>query len=148
MKLAVVNGPNLNMLEYREKDLYGDLSYDQLLDLIDQEISKYPEIQMWESYQSNSEGELVDFIQGIVIDQFDAIIINPAAYSHYSIAILDALLMFKGIKVEVHLSDVMFREDYRKVLLTKQACDHFIYGQGVDSYLKAVQYIVEEYKSK
>lgn len=141
MKIAIINGPNLNMLGYREKEHYGSHTYDQLIELIDQEADQL-EIEQIEYFQSNHEGAIIDYLHEITLDDFDGLIINPAAYSHTSIAILDALLIFKGYKIEVHLSDVLNREDFRRNLVTAQGCDEVISNDGVKVYLKALQKMV------
>jgi len=147
MKIALINGPNLNMLAYRDKSVYGDLSYESLLERMDQEADKL-NIEYLETFQSNHEGEIIEYIQGLVKSKFDGILINPGAFAHYSIAILDALQMFHGVVVECHLSDVRKRESYRQVLITAEACDQFICGKGIDSYVEGLHYIVETISKK
>ncbi len=140
MKLMVINGVNMNMLAYRETDIYGAFSYEELVGIIkDYARGKVEEI---EFFVSNFEGEIVEQIHKAAIEKYDAIIINPAAFSHYSYAIHDALLIFQGIKVEVHLSDVKNRDEFRKNLVTAHASDHVISGFQEKSYLKAIDYIL------
>lgn len=137
MKILIINGVNLNMLGIREPDIYGTTTYEALVTY----VNNYYECDF---FQSNSESKIVTKIQEIVIkNNYDALIINPGAYSHYSIAILDALNMLHIIKVEVHLSDVLKREEFRKNLITARGCEKVISGYGKDSYIKAIEYIKE-----
>lgn len=137
MKIIVINGPNLNMLGYRDQTVYGTMNYQQMCD----HIATNTEHDVI-FYQSNHEGELIDYIHDLIIkDQIDGLVINPGAYTHTSIAIMDALYMVKVPKVEVHLSDINMREDYRKISYTKNACDHSIVGHGVEGYLEAIEFI-------
>ncbi len=138
MKILVINGPNINMLGIREPGVYGSQSYEQLLHLLSiwaQELNV--EI---EHFQSNHEGALVDEIQA-AYGRFDGIIINPAAYTHTSIAILDALKAVALPAVEVHISDVSAREDFRQISYVGQACIHTIMGQGLEGYHQAMIYL-------
>ena len=140
MKLLVLNGPNINMLGIREPGVYGSQSYAELLRLLDawaQELG----IEM-EHYQSNHEGCLVDKIQA-AYGNFDGIVINPAAYTHTSIAILDALKAVALPAVEVHISDVSQREDFRQVSYAGMACVKTIMGQGLDGYRQAMRFLTE-----
>ncbi|MDO5015003.1 MAG: type II 3-dehydroquinate dehydratase [Clostridia bacterium] len=133
MKIIIINGPNMNLLGSRETDIYGNLTYDNLL----QKITNYCEkkdIEV-EFYQSNHEGNLIDKIQQT---KSDAIIINPAAYSHYSIAILDALKAKNLPYVEVHLTDISKREEFRQKSITALSAIKTISGKGFDGYLEAV----------
>ena len=136
MKLAIVNGPNLNMLVYREREHYGSLSYDELIEEIKDNIPK--KITVTTFFQSNSEGAIIDFLHKITKEKYDALIINPGAYAHYSYAIYDALLIFQGYKIEVHLSDIYKREEFRRNLVTAGACHNVISGLGIKSYLNAL----------
>ena len=139
MKIAVINGPNLNLLGKREPEIYGSSTLDELEKVLKDAVhGKNVEI---EFFQSNSEGEIVDFIQKM-IGVADGIIINPGAYSHYSIAILDALRAFPGKVIEVHISNVFARESYRQRLLTAEAADGVIAGFGFESYLFALFYLL------
>lgn len=139
MKIAVINGPNLNLLGKREPDIYGNMTLDDLKKmLIEAAEGKGVEI---EFFQSNSEGEIVSFIQN-AIGWASGIIINPGAYSHYSIAILDALRAFPGKIVEVHISNIFTREDFRQKLVTARAADAVIAGMGFDSYIFALFYLL------
>ncbi len=136
MKLLVINGPNINMLGIREKSIYGTGSYQDLLDL----ISAYcAEADIAVSFfQSNHEGALVDEIQR-AHTRYDGIVINPAAYTHTSIAIADALKAVAIPAVEVHISDVDRREDFRKVSYVRDACIATVSGQGFGGYITAMK---------
>ena len=140
MKLLVVNGPNINMLGVREKEVYGDGTYMDLCNLVDN-YCREKDIEV-EFFQSNHEGEIVDIIQN-AYGNFDGIIINPAAYTHTSIAILDALKAVGIPTVEVHISDVKKREDFRQVSYIREYCKKSIIGFGFKGYLMAVDYLVE-----
>ena len=138
MKILVINGPNINMLGVREKDIYGSKSYDDLVDFVkNAAIEKGIET---EFYQSNHEGNLVDRIQKAYFENFDGIIINPAAYTHTSIAILDALKAVCIKTVEVHLSDISLREDFRRRSFISQVCEKTIVGKGFEGYKEALNY--------
>lgn len=139
-KVLIINGPNLNMLGRRPKEHYGALTLDEINDLIIKENNNAFDL---EFFQSNCEGAIVTKIQEC-LDYF-AIIINPAAYTHTSIAIHDALEMFDGIKVEVHLSHVDEREEFRKVNYVRSVCTHHISGLLEGSYIEAIKYL-KEYK--
>ena len=140
MKILVINGPNLNFLGIREPDIYGKNTFADLLRL----ISAWAEelgVEV-EQYQSNHEGDLVDKIQQ-AYGKFDGIVINPAAYTHTSVAILDALKAVAIPAVEVHISDVDAREPFRHISYAGMACKHTIKGQGFDGYRQAMQWLVE-----
>ena len=138
MKLLVLNGPNINMLGIREPGVYGKQSYTELLRLLD-EWAQELGVEM-EHYQSNHEGCLVDKIQE-AYGKFDGIVINPAAYTHTSIAILDALKAVAIPAVEVHISDVKQREDFRQISYAGKACVKTIMGQGLDGYRQAMEFL-------
>ena len=140
MKILVLNGPNINMLGIREPGVYGSQSYAELLRLLEVWANELG-IEM-EHYQSNHEGCLVDKIQG-AYGNFDGIVINPAAYTHTSIAILDALKAVAIPAVEVHISDVKQREDFRQISYAGKACIKTIMGQGLDGYRQAMVYLKE-----
>lgn len=140
MKLLVVNGPNINMLGIREPEVYGSRTYIDLCNLVDN-YCREKNIEV-EFFQSNHEGDIVDTIQN-AHDNFDGIIINPAAYTHTSIAILDALKAVGIPAVEVHISDVSKREDYRQVSFIREYCKKSIMGFGFKGYLMAVDNLVE-----
>ena len=144
MKLLVMNGPNLNMLGIREKNIYGAETYEDLKALIEKTFAEQG-IE-GEVYQSNHEGALVDRIQQAYFDGTDAIVINPAAYTHTSVAILDALKAVSLPAVEVHISDVKEREDFRQISYAGKACEKTIMGKGFAGYVEAILYLVEKYK--
>ena len=144
MKILVMNGPNLNMLGIREKNIYGAETYDDLKVLVEKTFAEQG-IE-GEIYQSNHEGALVDRIQQAYFDGTDAIVINPAAYTHTSIAILDALKAVSLPAVEVHISDVKEREDFRQISYAGKACEKTIMGKGFAGYVEAIEYLVEKYK--
>lgn len=142
MKILVINGPNINMLGIREPGVYGNQSYQDLLNLLD-ETAKELGLDITH-YQSNHEGYLVDTIQQ-ALGVYDAIVINPAAYTHTSIAILDALKAVRIPAVEVHISDVDSREDFRQISYAGMACVHTIKGQGIAGYKQAIVYLKDHY---
>jgi 3-dehydroquinate dehydratase-2 len=140
MKILVINGPNLNFLGIREKAVYGTQDFEYLLNLLQQKARDCG-IEV-EQFQSNHEGAIIDRIQESYFDGTDGIVINPGAFTHYSYAIRDALASIVVPKVEVHISDITAREEFRKISVTKEVCDHQIYGQGLDGYLQAIDYII------
>lgn len=139
LNFVVINGPNLNMLGVREPDIYGKQTYQDLCN----RICGYAERKgiLIEVLQSNHEGELVDMIQDAL--GVDGIIINPAAYTHTSIAILDALKSVGVPTVEVHISDISKREDYRQISFVREYCKKSIVGHGFDGYLEAIDFLVD-----
>ncbi len=145
MKFVIINGPNLNMLGVREPDKYGRESYEDLIDKIDSYCAD-KKIEA-EFYQSNHEGDLVDRIQKAYYDRADAIVINPGAYTHTSIALLDAVNSVSIPTAEVHISDVEAREDFRRISYIRQACCFTVSGKGTDGYLEAVDYLIGVVKS-
>lgn len=142
MKLLVINGPNLNMLGIREPGIYGTQSFAQLLTLLETWADEY-HVEI-EQFQSNHEGALVDKIQSAYGSK-DGIIINPAAYTHTSVAILDALKAVSLPAVEVHISDLDSREAFRQISYAGLACEKTIKGQGLDGYRQAILYLTEKY---
>ena len=144
MKILVINGPNLNMLGIREKNIYGAETYEDLKTLVEQTFAEQ-DIE-GEIYQSNHEGALVDRIQQAYFDGTNAIVINPAAYTHTSVAILDALKAVSLPAVEVHISDVKEREDFRQISYAGKACEKTIMGKGFAGYVEAIEYLVKKYK--
>ena len=144
MKFLVVNGPNLNFLGIREKGVYGSETYKELVEYIKDVSGKL--IEEIEIKQSNSEGEIIDFLQKAYYDKVDGIIINPGAYTHYSYAIYDALKAVSIPAVEVHLSDIHDREDFRKVSVTATACVKQICGKGKEGYIEGLLYLLEYLK--
>jgi 3-dehydroquinate dehydratase-2 len=142
MKILVMNGPNLNFLGIREKNIYGTQNYDALVKMIREKAAQTGcEIEIW---QSNHEGAMIDKIQEAYYNGTDGIVINPGAYTHYSYAIHDALKSVEQIKkVEIHISDITSREEFRKVSVTAPACDRQIYGHGLEGYLEAIDWILQ-----
>ena len=141
MKIYVINGPNLNMLGIREPDKYGNESYETLI----KSLASYCEERGASAvfYQSNHEGDLVDKIQEAYFEGADGIVINPGAYTHTSIALLDALLSVKIPAVEVHISDLSKREDFRQVSYIRSACQKTITGKGTAGYKEAVDFLMD-----
>ncbi|MCR5264247.1 MAG: type II 3-dehydroquinate dehydratase [Clostridiales bacterium] len=138
LSVLVINGPNINMLGSREPDIYGRTDYQQLVLLIEKWAAELG--MRVECRQSNHEGDIVDWIQDAPAS-FDAIVINPAAYTHTSIAILDALNAVCLPAVEVHISDVTQREDFRQISYAGMACEEHIIGRGVLGYRDALNYL-------
>ena len=138
MKILVLNGPNINMLGIREPDVYGKESFFDLLTLLEK-TGQEENIEITQ-YQSNHEGCLVDKIQE-AYGVFDGIVINPAAYTHTSIAILDALKAVNIPAVEVHISDISRREDFRQISYAGMACMKTIAGHGINGYREAILYL-------
>lgn len=143
MKILVINGPNINMLGIREPDIYGKQTFQNLLSMLTETADELG-IEI-EQYQSNHEGDLVDKIQA-AYGQTQGIVINPAAYTHTSVAILDALKAVGIPAVEVHISNVDAREDFRQISYAGLACEKTIKGQGLDGYRQAIAYLVEKYR--
>lgn len=141
MKILIINGPNLNFLGIREKNIYGTENYDYLLNMI-AEKGKETGCTI-EVFQSNHEGAIIDRIQDAYFDGTEGIVINPGAYTHYSYAIHDALASVTIPKVEIHISDITKREEFRKISVTAPACNKQIYGHGLNGYLEAVDYLLE-----
>lgn len=142
MKILVLNGPNLNMLGIREPAIYGRETYEDVCKKINAFAEKLGvEVEI---FQSNHEGALVDKIQE-AYGKFDGIVINPAAYTHTSVAILDALKAVSIPAVEVHISDVNAREKFRTVSYAGMACEKSVVGHGTDGYTEAVAYLAEKY---
>ena len=145
MKLLIVNGPNLNMLGIRERNLYGAQDYDALCDFLCAQAQRLNvEIEL---FQSNHEGAIVDAIQS-ALGRMDGIVINPAAYTHTSVAILDALKAVALPAVEVHLTDINGRESFRHVSYAGMACEKTFAGLGFEGYRQAVAYLVNRGKEK
>lgn len=137
MNVLVINGPNLNMLGLRPKEHYGALTLDEINNAMKEEAYGKMDLTFM---QSNYEGDIITEIQN-AIGRYDAIIINPGAYTHTSVAIHDALEIFQGVKVEVHLSHVDDREDFRKVNYIRSVCNATFSGKQKDSYLDAIKYL-------
>jgi len=143
MKILVINGPNINMLGIREPGIYGSENYEVLCQKIMQHsVTKGIEIEI---YQSNHEGDLVDEIQR-AYGRIDGIVINPGAYTHTSIALLDAVKSVGIPTVEVHISKVEEREDFRQISYVRLACIKTITGHGIKGYLEAIDFLVDEIK--
>ncbi|MBQ6873128.1 MAG: type II 3-dehydroquinate dehydratase [Clostridia bacterium] len=141
MKISVINGPNLNMLGIREPGIYGNGTYEALCSMIREHCDKRGiEVSF---FQSNHEGDLVDEIQR-AYGVCDGIVINPGAYTHTSVALLDAVKAVGIPTVEVHISDVSKREDFRQVSYIRLACVKTIAGQGFDGYLQAIDFLTED----
>jgi len=141
MKLLIINGPNINMLGIREPAHYGTAGYAELLEMIRLHAEKLGlEVRC---LQSNHEGDLVDYIQQAYFDGVDGIVINPAAYTHTSVALLDALKSVSIPAVEVHISKVEEREDFRQLSFVRSACIATISGHGLKGYLEAMELLVE-----
>jgi len=143
MKLLIINGPNINMLGIREPDVYGSKTYQNLLDTIQTHADANGITVAF--FQSNHEGAIVDCIQQ-AYGNYDGIVINPAAYTHTSVAILDTLKAVSLPAVEVHISDVDSREAFRQISYAGLACEKTIKGQGFDGYCQAMRYLKEKYK--
>lgn len=142
MKLLVINGPNLNFLGIREKAVYGTQDYQYLLEMIAKKAEETDcEIEV---FQSNHEGAIIDRIQDAYFDGTQGIVINPGAYTHYSYAIHDALAGVTTMpKIEIHISDITKREEFRRISVTAPACDKQIYGYGLEGYLMAIDMCIE-----
>lgn len=140
MKIMVINGPNLNMLGTREPEIYGEQTYSDL----ESYVEDYAQSRGAEAIvvQSNCEGEIIDFIH-YALGSCDAIVINPAAYTHYSYAIYDALKTVNMPAIEVHLSDIHSREEFRHKSVTAPACIEQISGHGFDGYTIAIDHLIE-----
>lgn len=141
MRILVLNGPNLNMLGVREPELYGRTTYDDLCAMIRRRAEELGvEVSL---FQSNSEGDLVTRIQQ-ALGQEDAIVINPAAYTHTSVAILDALKAVNLPAAEVHITNIDTREPFRQVSYAGMACEEHFIGLGLDGYLRALEYFAQK----
>ncbi len=139
MKILVINGPNINFLGIREKSVYGTQDYAYLERMIAEKAQQDGhEITV---FQSNHEGAIIDRIQEAYFDGTEGIVINPGAYTHYSYAIRDALASIPAPKVEIHISDITQREEFRKVSVTAPVCQKQIYGKGLPGYLEAIDFI-------
>lgn len=138
MRILLINGPNINMLGLREPEIYGDKTYDDLIEYVSG-FALAQGIQLT-VFQSNHEGEIVDEIQRAFKTQ-DGIVINPAAYTHTSVAILDALKAVGLPAVEVHISDVSKREDFRRISYVSHYCEKRIQGLGFEGYIEAIKYL-------
>ena len=144
MKLLIINGPNLNMLGIREPEIYGNQNYKALTEYVESVCRKQGA--QCEIYQNNHEGAIVDCIQQAYFDKIDGIVINPAAYTHTSVAILDALKAVSIPAVEVHLSKVSERESFRQISYAGMACEKTYAGYGFEGYKMAIEYLCERLK--
>ena len=143
MHILVINGPNMNMLGIRQPEIYGRATYADLQKMIREEADQLGVEVCF--FQSNHEGALVDAIQQAYFDKVDGIIINPAAYTHTSVAILDALKAVSIPAVEVHISDISQREAFRQLSYPGMYCEKSIKGHGFAGYREAIQYLAEKY---
>ena len=141
MKLYILNGPNLNMLGIREPDIYGSMNYQKLVEMIEAHCRTLGIEAVCR--QSNHEGDLVDWIQEAYFEGADGIVINPGAYTHTSVALLDAVKSTRLPSVEIHISKVEEREDFRQISYIRSACVHTITGHGVNGYLEAGDFLLE-----
>lgn len=141
MKILVINGPNLNFLGIREKGIYGTMDYEGLVKMIEDKGKETGnEISV---FQSNHEGAIIDRIQEAYFDGTEGIIINPGAFTHYSYAIRDALASVEIPKVEIHISDITKREEFRKISVIKEVCQKQIYGHGLNGYIEAIDFLLQ-----
>ena len=138
MNILVVNGPNLNFLGIREPEIYGKQSYNDLVNFL-LAYGNLNQVDI-EVYQSNSEGEIIDIIQNHY-HRFDGMVINPAAYTHYSYAIYDCIKSIPIPTIEVHLSNIFEREPFRKISVIEAACVAKFYGKGFNSYIEAINHL-------
>ncbi len=146
MKFLVLNGPNINFLGIREPEIYGGNTYDNLVQMVtDHALNRGVKV---EFYQSNHEGDLVDAIQKAYFDKIDGIVFNPAAYTHTSVAILDALKAVSIPTVEVHISKVESREDFRQISYIRQVAKETITGKGFAGYTEAIDFLIEYLKEQ
>ena len=146
MKIYIINGPNLNMLGIREPDKYGNTSYTSLVSMIDEHCKALGVTPVF--YQSNHEGDLVDKIQEAYFEGASGIVINPGAYTHTSIALLDAVSAVKLPTVEIHISNLSEREDFRQISFIRSACIKTITGHGISGYCEAVDHLVNYLKEE
>lgn len=141
MKIMVINGPNINFLGIRDTSIYGDTNYNGLVKLI-QKHCREIEVEV-ELFQSNHEGGIIDQLQKCYHEDFDGVVINPGAYTHYSYAIRDAISSINLPVVEIHISNIYEREDFRQISVTKEVCIDQISGKGLDGYLEAIDFLVQ-----
>lgn len=142
MQVMVINGPNMNFLGIRQPEIYGKATYNDLTDMIQAEADRLGVSVRF--FQSNHEGELVDAIQEAYFDKTDGIIINPAAYTHTSVALLDAVKAVGIPTVEVHISDPETREAFRRISYIREACVATVKGRGLEGYLEALRLLAEK----
>lgn len=139
MRIAVVNGPNLNFLGIREPDVYGHETYDDLIYML-RDYAMGKKIQL-DFFQSNSEGALIDYLQQCYHKHFEGIVINPGAYTHYSYAIRDCIASLNIPTVEVHLSNIHEREGFRRISVVEDVCVKQLCGKGFRGYIEAIDYL-------
>jgi 3-dehydroquinate dehydratase II len=144
MKILIINGPNLNMLGRREEAFYGTESFEKILEQLKE---RYPDVEI-DYFQSNMEGEIVTRIQQLADEKYSGLIINAGAYTHYSIAIHDALLIPQILKVEVHITNIYHREKFRRKSVLSAACHGVIAGFGKESYRLAIEFIYHNQRKR
>lgn len=144
MKIEIINGPNLNMLGRREEAFYGIETFEKILDGL---VQAFPELNI-SYFQSNSEGALIDQIQQLETNGVQGVVINAGGYTHYSVAIHDALKLLSIPKIEVHISNIWAREDFRRHSLLAPVCDGSITGLGKDSYYLALEWFRHRQRSR
>ena len=137
MKLLIINGPNLNLIGRREVDVYGKENLDQIINWVSENIETTKVDLIW--FQSNSEGEIIDKLHWAIDNNIEGVIINPGAYTHYSYAIRDAISSIEIPTIEVHLSNIVDREDFRKISVIRDVCKKQIKGKGKEGYLEAIK---------
>ena len=142
MKLLIINGPSLNLIGFREVNVYGKKTYLDLVEYV-KNIGKENKIKI-RMVQTNSEGEIIDLLQDALLKDYDGIILNAGAYTHYSYAIRDAVVAIKMDVVEVHLTDINTREEFRKVSVLKDVCKDTFMGKVFESYKDAIMYFVNK----
>ncbi len=147
MKIIVINGPNLNMLGLREPTIYGHKSLEKINETILDFFSEMKVCIIIKFFQSNHEGDIVDMIQE-ARGKYDGIVLNPAAYTHYSIAIRDAIAASAVPTIEVHLSDIESREPFRRISVTRDVCIDQVAGKGIDSYIEGIQKLIKYLEGK
>ena len=145
MKFMIINGPNINFLGIRERDVYGAQSYEEMCKYIKESVESDIELDI---YQNNVEGELINLIQRAYYEKYDGIVINPGAYTHTSIALYDAIKSVTIPTIEVHISNVHNREEFRRCSMTAPACVGQISGLGSDGYILALEYLTKKSTNK
>ncbi len=143
MKIRVINGPNLNFLGIREKSKYGECSYEMLCENLKLNYNQELDIDF---FQSNIEGEIIDYMQKCYFDNVDAIVLNAGAYTHYSYSINDCIKSLNIPTIEVHITNIYNREDYRKKSVISESCIGVISGFGLDSYNMAIEFLLKKLK--
>ena len=141
MKLLIINGPNLNLIGRREVDVYGKENLDQIINWVSDNIKSSKVDLIW--FQSNSEGKIIDIQHCAIENKIEGVVINPGAYTHYSYAIRDAISSIEIPTIEVHLSNIDKRENFRRVSVIKEVCIEQIMGKGKEGYLEAINVLFE-----